>query len=126
MYFMVKIIILEDEEVLGRVYKKNLEKAGYEVTWVETISGLEDVIKTENAKVVLVDHGIKGYKKSGADVVPIIRKSLPDSKIIMLSNYSHADVQRQALNAGANDFLVKLNTPPKVLVSFIDNLGIKD
>ena len=41
---MKNIILLEDEEVLGKIYKKNLEAAGHEVIWVKTTEGVEGVV----------------------------------------------------------------------------------
>jgi DNA-binding NarL/FixJ family response regulator len=72
--------------------------------------------------LLIIDHGIRGEKKSGLDVIPALRKCLPQSKIIMLSNYPQAQLEQQAVKAGASAFLVKINTPLKVLVNYVQKI----
>lgn len=119
---MKKILILEDEEVLGRVYKKKLEEAGFEVVWVKTVEETETLIHSYAADILLLDHGIRGYEKAGIDLIPLLRTVLPHSKIIMLSNYSDFQMQVKALEKGADDYLVKINTHPRELVRRIQAL----
>ena len=119
---MKKVIILEDEEILGKIYKKKLEEAGFEVFWKKTIVEIEELITQIKSDIVLIDHGIRGYEKSGIDIIPNVRKNIPNAKIIMLSNYSQQELQKKAIELGASAFLIKLNTPPKVLVNFLQNL----
>ena|SRR5690606_14178679 len=119
---MKKILILEDEEVLGRVYKKKLESAGFIVEWTRTIDETEKKVRDFKADVILLDHGITGHERAGVDLIGGLRTLLPHSKIIMLSNYSDFELQSKAMYEGADAYLVKINTPPKVLVSYIQGL----
>ncbi len=118
-----KIIILEDEEVLGKVYSKKLAAAGNTVEWVRTVEETEECLKVFHPDVVLLDHGIRYHEKAGVDLIPLIREKFPDSKIIMLSNYSHSELQEQALKAGANRYLIKINTSPSLLIQHIKQLS---
>lgn len=117
-----KIIILEDEEVLGKVYSKKLQAAGNEVEWVKTVEEMEECLERFHPDVVLLDHGIRYHEKAGIDLIPIIREKFDDAKIIMLSNYSHSELQEQALAAGANKYLIKINTTPSLLIQQINQL----
>jgi len=119
---MKKILILEDEDVLGKVYKKKLKAAGFDVQWVKTVEETEQLVRHFPADILLLDHGIRGHEKAGVDLIPMLRKVLPDSKILMLSNYSDFQLQSAAVNEGADAYLVKINTPPKVLVQYIEGL----
>ena len=119
---MKKIILLEDEEILGKIYKKNLEAANYEVEWLKTTKKTEKAAKHFKADLVLLDQGIRGEDKSGLDIIPTLKKLLPEAKIIMISNFSNFQMENEALKAGSNGYLVKINTPPNVLVKYIDKL----
>ena len=119
---MKKILILEDEEVLGRIYKKKLEAAGFEVLWAKTVEETEDAVQHFPADVLLLDHGIRGHEKAGVELIAQLREILPDSKIIMLSNYSEIQLQEKAKREGADAYFVKINTPPQVLIKYIEGL----
>ncbi|MDF2379454.1 MAG: response regulator [Candidatus Gracilibacteria bacterium] len=114
-----KILILEDEEVLGRIYKKRLEKAGYVVNWCKTAEETELELEHFMADIVLLDHGIKGMEKSGLELIPTVKEHLPNAHVIMLSNYSAEQLQTDAVYKGADAYLIKINTPPKVLVEYL-------
>lgn len=117
----IKILILEDEEVLGRLYKKKLIKSGFKVEWIKTIGKIESSILTLKPDIVLLDHSISGEEKSGMDLIPFIKNFLPNVKILMLSNYSDFHLKEKALEYGADDYLVKINHSPQILADYIKN-----
>lgn len=119
---MQTILIIEDENVLGELYKKKLDAAGYTVELAGTIERAREIIASLMPDLVLVDYQLHGKEESGLNFIPEIRKNLPQSKIVMLSNYSLAKLGDDAKAAGADDFLIKLNTPPKFMVEYVKNL----
>lgn len=119
---MQKILIIEDEEVIGELYKKKLDAEGYQVEIAKTIEKAQELITYLVPDLILVDYQLHGKEESGLNFIPEIRKSLPESKIVMLSNYSLAKLGEDARTAGANDFLIKLNTPPRFMVEYVKNL----
>ena len=121
---MQKILLLEDEKTMGKLYKKNLEEVGHEVRLVHTVASAKRLIKTFQPTLAFIDQGIKGQALSGLDFVPILRKLLPQIKIVIFSNYSDFYSKEKAINAGADDYLVKLNNPPNVLIVYIKNLHL--
>jgi len=110
-----KVLILEDEEPLGLMYKKRLEKDGFEVVWTKTSQEIEDKINSFNADIVLLDHGLHGESRSGLDVLPTIKQVLPKAYVFMLTNYSPADIKQKSLQSGADGYLVKIETSPAQL-----------
>ncbi len=119
---MIKVLILEDEETLGQIYKKKIEENSYDVLWTKTSQETKEAVKSFKADILLIDHGIKGEGRSGISIIPFLRKELPQSKIIVLSNYSKFQFEEEAFKAGADDFLVKINTPPNILLNYLKNL----
>ncbi len=116
-----KILILEDEEILGKLYAKKLEKADFEVKWINRIKEVEKATSDFNPEIVLLDHGINGEEQSGMDIIPNVRKIVPNAKIVMLSNYSKFHLEKKVIESGADDYLVKLDTSPNTLVKYIKN-----
>jgi len=116
------ILILEDEPVLANIYKKNLEEAGFNVKCAVSVDEASKLLKDFKPDLSLLDHGIRGEEEAGLDFIPKLKKLFPNAKIVMLSNYSNQQIQKEADEAGVDDYLIKLNTPPKVLVEYVKKL----
>ncbi len=116
------ILILEDEPILANIYKKNLEAAGFNVKCAVSVDEASKLLSKFKPDLALLDHGIRGEEEAGLDFIPRIKKVLPGVKIVMLSNYSNQQIQEDAKQAGVDDYLIKLNTPPKVLVEYVKKL----
>ncbi len=119
---MAKILLVEDEEVIARIYKKKLTAAGHEAHVAYNVEEANGFLSSVTPDLLLVDHGIRGQKLSGIDLIRTVRKQHPDLHIIMLSNYNEGVLKQEAIKAGANEFFVKINTPPKVLIHHIEDL----
>lgn len=119
---MKKILLIEDEEVLGKLYKKYLERGAKKVIWTETANKAKKVVKELAPDLIIVDHGLTDNETSGLDLIRRFRKECPSSKIIMLSNYNHDRLRKDALKAGALEFLVKLYTSPIELSKHVEKL----
>lgn len=113
-----KILFLEDEEILGKLYCKKLEEAGYTVKLCKNADELIDHYESFNADVAFLDQGIKDHNVSGMDMIPVLKKGNGDIKIVMLSNYSEFQMKDQAKEAGAHDYLLKINMSPSKLVQY--------
>jgi len=119
---MKKILLLEDEKILAEFYKKHLEAKNYEVILRHTIDEATKAIESINPDLAIIDHGIDGEKITGIDFVPILKNKCKDTIVIMLSNYSHQELREKASSVGVQDFLVKLNTSPRALADYVENL----
>jgi len=118
-----KILLLEDEDALAQLYMRKLTQAGYEVRLFEKADQLLKEIGDYKADLAFLDHALHGENKSGLDVIPALKEVNPEMTIVMLSNYSEFQMEKQAKEAGASDYLLKINTPPSALVSYADKLS---
>ncbi len=102
-----KIVLVEDDEILGKVIKEELKEAGFDVT--HAING-EDGLKTIKAKIpdlVLLD--IIMPKKDGFAVLADL-KSFPGTQgipVIMLTMLGSDEDIKKGLKLGAADYIVK-------------------
>ncbi len=120
-----KIIFLEDEIILGKLYCKKLAEAGYDV---KLCKDPEELLTTQNefdADLAFLDHALKGESTSGMDMIPALRKKKPTIQIAMLSNYSEFQMKEAAKKAGANDYLLKINMSPAKLVQYVNKLFLR-
>ena len=114
---MVKkcILIVEDEPDILALYKEYLEGAGFDIeTAVNGEEGFNKILEG-NAQLVLLD--IMMPKLDGIGILQLLKEGkhkLPT--IIMLTNLSHDNALKEALDLGAKDCIIKSEvTPDKIL-----------
>lgn len=104
-----KLLIVEDDEHVSKVYEVKFSKEGYEVIFAR--NGEEGVEKITKEKPDLIILDLMMPKKDGFVVLEEIKK-VPDlSKIpvMILSNLGQETDKERALALGANEYLVKID-----------------
>ncbi|HEV3352428.1 MAG TPA: response regulator transcription factor [Acidimicrobiales bacterium] len=97
-----ELLIVEDDEVIGRSLCQTLQAAGYAVRWVRT--GAE-ATASSGMRLVILDLGLPDI--DGLDVCRRLRATEPDVEILILTaRGSEIDVV-VGLDAGADDYLAK-------------------
>ena len=100
---MYKILIVDDEQNLRRLYKKEFEKEGYEVILAK--SGEEALRKFQEAAPHLV---ILDIKMPGLDGVETMSKMLSiDNKTPVILNTAYASYQDNFTTWAADAYVVK-------------------
>jgi DNA-binding NtrC family response regulator len=116
------VIVLEDEEAIGKLYKKKLEEAGFTVKYYQVADKLNKDVKKIKADLAFLDMAIQDGDMSGLDMITVLKEVNPDIKVAMLSNYSEFQMEDEAKKAGADDYLLKINTPPSALAEYASRL----
>jgi two-component system KDP operon response regulator KdpE len=98
------ILIVDDEPQIRRVMRTTLSSQGYSV--IEAKSGEEalEKLRAERTDLILLDVNMPGM--SGLDTCRAIRRTT-DVPIIMLTVRNTEKDKVQALDAGADDYVVK-------------------
>ena len=101
----MKILLVEDEELLSSIITKGLRKLGYAVDTV--FDGEEALFSYEvnEYDIIILDLNIP--KKDGLEVLREIRKKDHETKVIVLSARSKVSDRISGLDCGANDYLIK-------------------
>ena len=113
---MQKILLIEDDESLYKMYSMELEMSGFETVWQNTGIGVTDKAKKENPNLILLDimlpdkDGIKILKDLKEDPAT---KAIP---VVMLTNFGSDENIKVALETGAEDFILKFQIVPAELV----------
>lgn len=99
---MAKILIVEDDKLINRLLRKNLELAGHYCQSVFDGEAVFDKLETEEFDLMLLD--IMLPKLDGFGVLADLQNYLP---VIILSAKGAVHDRVKGLNLGADDYLVK-------------------
>jgi len=125
----VKVLIVEDDVMLNKIYQTKLGIVGYKV--FAAYDGEEGIKKMEEAvpNIVLLDLMLP--KKNGFEVLEIVKQNIKLNHIpvIILSNLGQGDDIERGKALGADDFLVKSNVKLETVLEKIEQVlqkhGIK-
>jgi two-component system, OmpR family, KDP operon response regulator KdpE len=100
----VTVLIVDDEPQIRRVLRTTLTSHGYSVIEARTGDEALDLIRTEHVDLILLDVNMPG--RSGLETCREIRAT-GDVPIIILTVRNTERDKVQALDAGADDYVVK-------------------
>lgn len=101
----MKILLVEDEELLSNVITKGLKKLGFAVDQVYDGEAALYLYDVNNYDLIILDLNLPII--DGMDVLGRIRQNDFKTKILILSARSEIIDRVSGLNQGANDYLVK-------------------
>ncbi|MBP7859480.1 response regulator [Patescibacteria group bacterium] len=112
---MSKILLVEDDTSIAKLYKTELSLRGHEVSHVTDGKDLVDVVVKTNPDIILLD--IQLPTIDGLSVLADLKKNekTKNIKVLMLSNYANEENIEKALSMGAVDFIPKHRIVPEEL-----------
>jgi DNA-binding response OmpR family regulator len=119
-----RIIIIDDDQALHRVFTRILQKEGYSVETAETGSEALEKIRSSIFDIALID--VKLPDVNGLDLLPLLKEIAPSMVKIMITGYAIVDGKAGALKSGADDFFKKPIPPPVLLQAIKAHLGAKN
>jgi len=116
---MKKILFVEDDVLIARVYSQKLSAEGFEVVLAQ--DGLAAVQRLREFKPDLVVLDLLMPKLTGVDVLRFMRQQpeLKDTRIIVFSNSFLSNLIDQVAKIGVEEALVKASVTPTKLVEII-------
>lgn len=100
-----RIMIIDDEKIVGDMAKLSLEAEGYAV---ETFLNAEPALarlQEETFDVVITDYKMKGI--DGMEVLKTVRTLHPSTEVIMITAFANLDAAIEALRRDVHDFFPK-------------------
>jgi two-component system response regulator QseB len=118
------ILCIEDDRFIGEMYIRSLKKAGYDVDWM--IDGNDGLVAAQNKQYDLILLDIMLPERRGNDILAILRGGekdlIPNTKILIMTNYEQAEESRMAMQHNADAYLIKADITPKKLLEIITRL----
>jgi DNA-binding NtrC family response regulator len=99
-----KILIVDDEADL-RLLLKSILESEYTVTEAENGAALKKLLPTESPDIVLLDLNLPDA--NGLDLLPQIKKSWPDTEVVVLTGAATFEAAVEATKRGAYHFINK-------------------
>lgn len=119
---MKKILLVDDEKDTATVFQTVLKQGGYEVT--VAVNG-QDALATAKAgqfDLILLDQMMPDM--SGNDVLQLMKTDpmIQNTPVAMLTNFSHDEMIKEALNRGATDYILKYQVSHEDLIAKVKSL----
>lgn len=108
----MRILLVEDDELLGRALQTGLSQAGYTPEWVKDGETAIEALASSTFSSVILDINLPGL--SGLDVLKQLRKN-SDLPVVIMTARDALDARIEGLDLGADDYLVKPFALPELL-----------
>ncbi|OGD56338.1 hypothetical protein A2V71_01295 [Candidatus Berkelbacteria bacterium RBG_13_40_8] len=110
---MAKILIVEDDPLINKMYSEKLARDGYEVTVAQNGKIGLDKIKANPPDLIILD--IMMPVLSGIEVIQEMKKDVNLEKIpiIVLSNLTEGPDIEKAKKMGITEYLIKSDLDPE-------------
>lgn len=118
---MAKILIIEDDSLLVKVYTTRLTRDGHQVLFADNGETGLLIAKKEKPQVIVLDIMIP--KISGLDVLAQLKKdeTLKEIPVLIFSNLNSPKQIAKARELGAADFMTKAFFNPYQVVQKIES-----
>ncbi len=101
----IRLMVIDDEPIVGKRLKLLLEKAGYDVkTFTDGADAIEELVNNR-FDIIITDLKMKNI--DGMDILETALKSNHNSKVIMITGFSKKETAAEAFNKGAFEFILK-------------------
>lgn len=119
------ILIVDDDPTQRRLLQAAIERHGFHARLAsDGQTGVEAALSGLPCDLVLLDLVMPGF--SGMEALAAIRAQKPALPVIVLTAHGGLDSVVAAMQAGANDFLVKPASPERLIVSVRNALKVNE
>lgn len=101
----MRILLVEDDRMLGQAVSTALKDAAYAVDWVHDGAMATSTLSTQHYDMLLLDVGLP--KQDGLTVLAQLRQSGLALPVLILTARDGVEDRIQGLDMGADDYLVK-------------------
>jgi DNA-binding response OmpR family regulator len=101
----MRILVVEDDDIVRTLLERVLTRNGYTVVAVEDGTKAEEIAISDNFDCIILDLGLPD--KNGLEVCKFIRDHNVDTPLLILSAYNTVNFKVNGLDFGADDYLTK-------------------
>ena len=101
----MRLLLVEDDELLGDAVKTGLTQFGYVVDWLKDGEAARFAIKTESFELIILDLSLP--KLSGISLLQSMRHEQNTTPVIILTACESVEDRVKGLDSGADDYIIK-------------------
>lgn len=101
----MRLLLVEDDELLGDAVKAGLTQFGYIVDWLRDGEAARAALKSESFELIILDLGLP--KLSGLALLQSARQDGNTTPVIILTARESVEDRIKGLDSGADDYLTK-------------------
>ncbi len=101
----MKIILVEDDKLIGEAIQQALKDEAYALDWVTDGDAVFYAIQVQEYGLMLLDLGLPG--KDGFELLRLLRLEKKTIPVIIITARDSVDERIHGLDLGADDYLVK-------------------
>jgi len=101
----VRILVVEDDALLGDALQTGLRQAGFAVDWLQDGAAADAALGSEEFSAVVLDLGLP--RLGGLDLLRRLRGRGDRTPVLLLTARDAVDDRVRGLDAGADDYVVK-------------------
>ncbi len=101
----MKLLIVEDDAMLGRALETGLRQAGHAVDWLRDGRSADQALTMQVYDLVLLDLGLP--RRDGLQVLRAVRGRQDTTPVLILTARDGLEERVAGLDSGADDYLVK-------------------
>jgi CheY-like chemotaxis protein len=112
-----RLLLVDDDAALAEMYALQLTASGFDVTTAHSGAEALRIVNDTLPDLIYLDLGLPGM--GGLEVLEQLRKE-PDTAgvpVVILTNFSEPDMVERGKRLGAQDYLIKVDTPPAQLAA---------
>ncbi len=101
----IKILIVDDEEMMRGLLEKILRREGYDVIAAEDGQQAVEILQKEKVNLVISD--MKMPRMNGFELLKHVKQEYPNVGIIIMTAYGDTYTVKDALLLGADEYITK-------------------
>jgi DNA-binding response OmpR family regulator len=101
----MRVLLVEDDLMIGRSLDRALTRAGMAVDWVRTGADCTAAVHNDGYGILLLDLGLPDG--SGLDVLQALRRRQSDLAVVIITARDDVASRVAGLDSGADDYVVK-------------------
>jgi two-component system, OmpR family, response regulator QseB len=101
----VRLLLVEDDRMIGEAIRAGLKREGFAVDWVHTAGAAAQVLRSEPFELLLLDLGLPGG--DGLQLLKTLRGRGEALPVLIITARDAVSDRVAGLDAGADDYLIK-------------------
>ncbi|HEY9101445.1 response regulator [Chitinimonas sp.] len=101
----MRILLVEDDAMIGEAMVRALKAASYAVDWVQDGSAALTAFESQHYGLILLDLGLP--RRDGLEVLQRIRRVDPDTSVLIVTARDEVEERIRGLDLGADDYVPK-------------------